>query len=62
MFPNGMDASTLLSQDECLTPDIDEVMAVNIFWKRPQNGQFFMNAQKSDLKFHVFFIFQGASF
>ena len=31
MFPNGMDASTLLSQDECLTPDIDEVMAVNIF-------------------------------
>ena len=25
-----MDESTRLSEDECLTPDIDEVMAVNV--------------------------------
>ena len=31
MFLKGVDERFLLSKDERLTPDIDEVMAVNVF-------------------------------
>ena len=31
MFLKGVDERFLLSKDELLTPDIDEVMAVNVF-------------------------------
>lgn len=44
----------LLSEDEYLTPDIEKVMTVNGFWKRPLNCQFYVNFWKSNLKCIIF--------
>ena len=43
MFLKGTDDRFLLSQDEQLTPDIDEVVVIYVFWKRPLNRRFYVN-------------------
>ena len=57
MVSKGMVESFLLSKDEPLTPNIDGVMALWIFWRRAQTAK---NLRKLDLSILVFDIFAPA--
>ena len=57
MLSKGMVESFLLSKDEPLTPNIDGVMALWIFWRRAQTAK---NLRKLDLSILVFDCFAPA--
>ena len=49
VFLKGMVGSSLLSEDEPLTPNIDKVMGFRIFRRRAQNTKIGKHRQTSDL-------------